>query len=258
MTTISIYGSGNTAWSLGRALASKGIRIAEVISRNEAEGQALAKALGATHQKDCHNANPEVDLLLLAVSDDAISTCAQEAQGMKALAVHTSGRTPMSALSEYGERIGVFYPLQSMKKESEMDFSEVPFLLETARKEDYTILEDLAHVLSQNVQAVDSVGRLTLHTAAVLVNNFVNHLNASARDLCESANVPFDLLFPLIEKTAQLALEGKSAEHQTGPALRNDTATIEDHRSILKNQPDLLTAYNALTHRIQQYHETKL
>jgi predicted short-subunit dehydrogenase-like oxidoreductase (DUF2520 family) len=36
----------------------------------------------------------------------------------------------------------------------------------------------------------------------------------------------------------------------TGPASRADIDTIEHHRSMLENQPDMLSAYNAIAQYI--------
>ena len=62
------------------------------------------------------------------------------------------------------------------------------------------ILKKLAKLIGSKSFPLDSSQREQLHLAAVLVNNFTNHLFAEADLICEQNNLPFDLLLPLVKK----------------------------------------------------------
>jgi predicted short-subunit dehydrogenase-like oxidoreductase (DUF2520 family) len=90
-----------------------------------------------------------------------------------------------------------------------------------------------------------------LHLAAVFVNNFSNHLFTLTKDLLKSKELPFDVLKPIIQETALKIMEMDPALAQTGPAKRGDTVSLNIHRSLLKDETQLLNLYNILTESIQ-------
>jgi predicted short-subunit dehydrogenase-like oxidoreductase (DUF2520 family) len=169
-----------------------------------------------------------------------------------ALVAHTSGATPLAVLQPYFAHSAVFYPLQTFSKNREVDFSKVPICLETAQKEDYPKLEQLARRLSDQVFALDFEKRQTLHLAAVFVNNFVNHLYTIGAGLLAENDLPFALLRPLIEETAAKIQDHAPATMQTGPAVRGDQVTLERHLTLLSNHPDLQQLYQFFSTAIQQ------
>jgi predicted short-subunit dehydrogenase-like oxidoreductase (DUF2520 family) len=71
-------------------------------------------------------------------------------------------------------------------------------------------------------------------------------------EFCKKEGLDFKLLVPLIQETAQRLDTMSPAQAQTGPAIRNDTATIEKHLALLNNNPSLKMLYQALTQSIQQ------
>ena len=93
-----------------------------------------------------------------------------------------------------------------------------------------------------------------LHTAAVFVNNFTNHLYQVGAQICEEQEVPFDLLRPLIAETAAKIESITPKEAQTGPALRNDKTTLQKHLDQLRD-PVFKNLYLTLTESIQKNDE---
>lgn len=256
MMKVGIYGNGNAAWSLGHALASKSEVQLWVSARNQEKGEALAAELGVDFIPQDKIENAELDILILAIADGAIAPTAASFDLQNTLLVHTSGPTPMDVLYNGSENVGVFYPLQTMTKGNDTEFSQVPFLIESDTDDGLSALKQLAVTLSSDIREMSSVKRLALHASAVFVNNFTNHINALAMDICEKYNVPFDLLHPLIDKTAEVAKLGKSSELQTGPAVRNDRITMMAHQSILSHSENEI--YRLLSEHIQNRHETEL
>ncbi len=71
------------------------------------------------------------------------------------------------------------------------------------------------------------------------------------------AQVPFNILNPLILETAKKATQMSVLNAQTGPAIRHDQITIEQHLEMLKkeNHKDI---YSVLSNSIQKTHGNKL
>ena len=84
------------------------------------------------------------------------------------------------------------------------------------KSKDYALLETLAKTLSKNVYAINSEQRKALHVAAVFVNNFTNHLFTIGKDFCESNQVPFEILQPLIQETVEKLKHYLQRKHKRG------------------------------------------
>ncbi|WKD86475.1 hypothetical protein KCTC32516_01850 [Polaribacter huanghezhanensis] len=190
---------------------------------------------------------PSSDVTIIAVSDDAIRQVSQEIGDRKGLIMHTSGAVDINAIA--GKRKGVFYPLQSFTKNAIINFNEIPFCLETSHKDDFNLLENVAKSIGKKIYQIDSEQRKKLHVAAVFVNNFSNHMYTIANDICEKNDVPFEILYPLIEETAKKAQSISPKDAQTGPAKRNDVQTIQNHLEQLNLQQQKI--YQLLTKSIQ-------
>ena len=164
------------------------------------------------------------------------------------MVVHTSGSVSISAIDNKN-RQGVFYPLQTFSKSKEVDFKSIPICIETKNKKDFQILEKVAKSISNIVYKINSEQRKALHIAAVFVCNFVNHLYQIGNDICIENDLPFDILKPLIQETANKIFTLSPNQAQTGPAKRKDTQTINTHMSFLsdENQKEI---YKMLTKSI--------
>jgi predicted short-subunit dehydrogenase-like oxidoreductase (DUF2520 family) len=148
---------------------------------------------------------------------------------------------------------GVLYPLQSLRKEIPGS-PVIPFLVDGNNPGSQTWLYDFAATLSDQVQVADDGTRLRLHLGAVLVNNFSNHLYALAENFCKREKIDFALLFPLIKEGAERLSYFSPGETQTGPAIRGDSATIETHRQLLDEYPDIRQLYDLFTNQLQGHY----
>lgn len=142
---------------------------------------------------------------------------------------------PIDILDKKNHR-GVFYPLQTFSKETKIKFSQVPICIEATNDKDLETLHELASKVVKNTYTISSEQRKSLHIAAVFVCNFVNHLYKIGNDICVEKYVPFEILKPLIEETANKINFLSPSQAQTGPAKRNDTKTIEEHLNSLTNE----------------------
>lgn len=239
MSKIVIAGAGRVAWHLGKRLKSKGLPIAQVVSRTAEHAAALAETLHARWAADWSEVIPDADWLLIAVRDDVIGEVGRElaAYAPGALATHTSGATPGAVLEPYFRRFGVFYPLQSFSYERTPVWSKIPFCVDARHEEDLLFLKKTAKTIGNLVYRVDDEQRAALHVAAVFANNFANHCFAVAEKLLEDKDLPFEMLHPLMEETLSKALQDSPANMQTGPAIRGDADTVSRHLELLKKYP---------------------
>jgi predicted short-subunit dehydrogenase-like oxidoreductase (DUF2520 family) len=232
MIQVSIIGSGNVAQHLIQAFAkTTEIELVQVFSRKPE----LLFSLVPNHKIiSDYNLLKAVDLIIIAVSDDAIAIVSAQITLKNQLVVHTSGSVSMDALNSKN-RHGVFYPLQTFSVSKEIDFKLIPICLEATTRKDYQILEKVAKSISDVTYNINSEERKALHVAAVFVSNFVNHLYQIGNELCLENDLSFDILKPLITETANKIQTLSPTQAQTGPAKRNDTQTINAHLSFLTN-----------------------
>jgi predicted short-subunit dehydrogenase-like oxidoreductase (DUF2520 family) len=250
---IVIIGTGNTATVLGNKIKVAGHKIVQVFGRNAQKSSELANALGADFTNHSATIYKNADLYLIAVSDRAIADVLKDFQLSGRPIAHTAGAVSRDILKPFSMKYGVFYPLQSLKK-GVTGSPDIPILIDASDNSTLEILKSLAHSLSSIVMEADDEQRLKLHMAAVFCNNFVNYLYLLMERYCSKEGLDFRLLIPLIQETGKRLGHSTPAQAQTGPAIRNDIATLERHLSLLEDHPHLKELYQLLTHSIQQHH----
>ncbi|WP_293895581.1 Rossmann-like and DUF2520 domain-containing protein [Flavobacterium sp.] len=230
MIRLSIIGSGNVAQHLIQAFSkATDIELVQVFSRKAASVSHLIPIDKVT--SDFSQLKP-VDLTIIAVSDDAIANVSKQLPFENQFIVHTSGSVSIEAIDSKN-RQGVFYPLQTFSKSKEVDFKIIPICLEAQNVKDFEILETVAKSISNTVYEINTEQRKALHIAAVFVSNFVNHLYQIGNDICIENELPFTILKPLIQETANKILTLSPEEAQTGPAKRKDTQTLNAQLNFL-------------------------
>lgn len=254
---ISIIGAGNLATQLSIRLFNKGFQIEEVYARKKNAAQELAKKIKAKTVSEIHLLSKNIDLLILAISDDAIPQVAEQLQNFPALVVHCSGSVPLTSLSAIGSNVGVLYPLQSFSKGFIVDFSQVPFFVESNTQKYVLNLSALALVVGASVQELSSEKRQQMHLAAVFANNFTNHLLTITEDLCKQNEVDFSVLQPLLYETLRKAELFGPQSAQTGPAKRNDQEVMNKHLRMLQGHDLYQKIYTFVSESIYETHRTK-
>lgn len=248
LKSVVILGSGNVASALAVAL-SFGSILRQVVSRNIAEGQAIADSVGCEFSNDFSSV-ADADIYVIAVSDKAVSEVSRWLIGRDGLVVHTAGSLPLEALDSGVRNRGILYPLQTFTKGRDADFSTIPLLLECEHEDQLTDLKSFASQISERVVCSDYDRRLRLHLAAVFVCNFVNQMYVAGEHI---AGGDAALLNPLVGETAAKLLDAESAVPlQTGPAVRGDRNTMNNHIELLnKIAPQWVETYNLLSEIIK-------
>lgn len=250
---ITFIGAGNVAWHLAKALENAGHHIDFVYSPDGQSANKLVSHLYAAEAvADLDFSSSQSEIFILAVPDAVVSEIAQEIIVPEdVVLLHTSGTLPASVLGYAATpHIGVFYPLQTFTKGKEVDFSQIPFLLEAESGKSKKYMQTLASALSKKVEWMNAQERATVHLAAVFASNFTNHLLTISRQILKESRLNTDLLQPLIAEVINKALEIGPEKAQTGPARRKDLPTMDKHMGMLEADEDLQNIYRLISQHI--------
>ncbi len=256
ISKVCILGSGNVAHHIGIALFTKGINIVQIVSRNIQTGSALAKKLDCDYTPSLENMSIQADCYLLFLPnqgiEEVLSNWPSEIS-TKAIIAHSSGSFKMEDLSKVSSNYGVFYPLQSIKKDIEIEIEKTPFLLDASNEDTYTSLAELASTISHNSYHITDEQRKKLHLAAVFINNFSNAIYSAAYSYLDKENITLDPLQAIIEKTCKALVESHPDTLQTGPAFRGELALLHEHMDMLAPYPDHSAMYQSISNYIQNH-----
>jgi len=250
---ITIIGTGNVATVVGHKLLRASHKISEVYGRSNEKTAQLAKELKAAPCYDWSDISKDADLYIIAISDNGLYELPDDFHCDK-LVVHTAGSVSKEVLKKISPRYGVFYPLQSLKKNSDADI-EIPILVDANSDADIRVLIELGTTISEEVAIANDHKRLHLHVGAVIVNNFTNHLFTLADDYCKHQDINFELLLPLIKETVGRLDTNSPSAMQTGPAIRRDITTIEKHLKLLQHEPQLKKLYQVFSDEIMERYQ---
>ena len=255
---ISLIGAGRVAHHLAHVLNAQH-QIVQIYSRSLDKAQHLAAQIGAEAIAEVEQLHSDLDLLIIAVSDQAIAQVIQEVHHdlNHVLIVHTSGSTSLAVIEHTHSRAGVFYPLQTFSFEREVNWLETPLFVEATEQQDLEALTQLANSLSNQVYQYSSKQRQTLHLAAVFACNFSNYCYDMAQQIVDAEQVDFSLLYPLILETADKATKHNPKTMQTGPAMRGDQNILQMHGQLLAraDRKDLQDIYALLSEGIFKRHQ---
>ena len=249
MISVTLVGSGNVAHHLANALSNAPN---VVLDRWVVRTPSSVLIDINTKFSEKFDEPSSSQIIILAISDDAIADYSASLNQSDALLVHTSGSVNLHHMDKKHRR-GVFYPLQTFSKNKPLEFSSIPICIEALQKEDLNLLTALADALGCKSRVISSEQRLALHLAAVFVNNFSNQMYRIAHEITDGARLDFDLLKPLILETAMKVQDLSPYQAQTGPALRKDQKTIKRHLKQFEKENHRLI-YELITKSIQQTH----
>ena len=257
MSKISIIGAGNVAWHLLESFTIAGLNVLEVYGRNPNESDAFDSFGETVFISDINKLCPDADIYFICVNDDAIEKVLDQLPFQitnNQILVHTSGARPSTILSPYALHYGCFWPLQTLSKELPIVSNEMPIIYNGSDQMTEERLGNLADQISEFCQLVEDNKKSRMHLAAVMLNNFVNHMNVRVADYCEAEGLEFSLFKSLIKETALKLDFGLPSEIQTGPARRNDKSTIEKQLVMLENHEELYKLYCLFTESIIKKH----
>ncbi len=257
---IGIVGAGAVGTALGVALDRAGWSIHAVASRDATRRERFRSLVpGARAFVDATPLVEEVELIVLAVPDDAIRAVAGELHmyGGQAM-VHTSGLLGADALAPAmaaGTQVGSFHPLVA--------FADLERAVAALHGATIAIEGDdqLLDLLARMAEAIGATpvrlapgAKPAYHAAAVLAAGGVDALLDAIVELGRVAGLDesgsLAIYGPLVEQTLANARTLGIDAALTGPATRGDRGTFTAHlRAMTAAAPAVADLYRALAER---------
>jgi len=257
---IGIVGAGAVGTALGVALTRAGWSVHAVASRDPGRRDRFRRLVEAARSfADAQSLVEEVELIILAVPDDALESVAQGVRMYSGQAmIHTSGALGSEVLAPAmaaGTQVGSFHPLVA--------FADTERAVEALRGATIAIEGDdqllallarMADVLGARPVRLAPGSKTAYHAAAVLAaGGFIALLDAIA-ELGRVAGLDeagaLAIYGPLIEGTLGNARALGIRQALTGPVTRGDEGTLRAHLATLATHtPDVLPLYRAAAER---------
>jgi predicted short-subunit dehydrogenase-like oxidoreductase (DUF2520 family) len=255
-----IIGGGAVGTALGLALTRAGWPVRAVASRDAGRRARFATMVdGARAFAEPQALIEEVELIILAVPDDAIAPLAANLRmyGGQAM-VHTSGALGAEVLAPAmaaGTQIGAFHPLVAFA-DTERAIADLRGATIAIEGDDQlaALLAEMAEAIGATAVRLAPGSKAAYHAAAVLAaGGFVALLDAIAElgrvaGLDEAGSLA--VYGPLIEGTLANARALGIRSALTGPITRGDVGTLRAHLDELAaHAPDVVELYAAAAHR---------
>lgn len=257
--SIVLIGAGNVATHLGKAFHEAGCRIRMVYSRTKESARILAESIGCPYTTNITSIDNEADIYIVSLKDSVLDHILPELVkcNSKALFVHTAGSVSIDIWKGLTHRYGVLYPMQTFSKQRDINFDNVHFFIEANTEEDTELLIKTASLISRHIFKASSEQRKYLHISAVFACNFANHMYSICEHLLTSHGLPFSAMLPLIDETAEKVHHLSPVSAQTGPAQRDDHNIMNNHLSLLKDEPEIAELYLRISENIHNYQRNK-
>ncbi|MAL16491.1 MAG: hypothetical protein CL670_10055 [Balneola sp.] len=253
---ISIIGLGRVGTALLHVFNEKGYPVISVYNHSEIE-EGFKKQYPNTlfsvgQPKDLDNLG---DLIFISVSDDAISSIAEELADqfpkLRRKVVHLSGTHSsqiLNPIKKNGANVASFHPMQAITPKTKsfegtwFDMEGDKVLLEE--------LENISHDLKAKTFRVDADAKPLLHASAVVASNYLVVLSDMVAKISAEANIPeataLNALKPLMENTIENINTLGVTDALTGPIARGDLETVKQHLKSLDSAPEVLSLYKTL------------
>jgi predicted short-subunit dehydrogenase-like oxidoreductase (DUF2520 family) len=257
---IGIVGAGAVGTALGAALHRAGWPVVAVASRDEARRERFRRLVpGARGFAEAAAILDEVELIILAVPDDAVEALAGELRlyGGQAL-VHTSGVLGAEVLDPAraaGTQIGAFHPLVAFA-DIERAIAALHGATVAIEGDDQlaALLADMAEAMGATAVRLAPGSKAAYHAAAVLAAGGFDALLDAIAELGAAAGLDeqgsLAVYGGLIEQTLGNARALGIRAALTGPMTRGDVGTLARHLDALARlAPGVLALYRAAAER---------
>lgn len=257
---IGIIGTGRAAQALALGLAPHSACAPMVWGRNTDNIRHAVDSVGSViATPDLHLLAKACDLIVIAISDDAIAGAAADLarllpQSGTRFAFHTSGRSGAAILDPLrfaGARTAAIHPAMTFTGDPAGEVARMAagyFAITGSTCEATDEAREIVRLLGGRATEVAETHRPIYHAALCHASNHLVTLIAGAAQALQRAGVeaPSALLAPLVRAALENSLaNGFSA--LSGPLVRGDAQTVAGHLGALaEHEPDLLPAYRAM------------
>ncbi|MES2702517.1 MAG: DUF2520 domain-containing protein [Bacteroidota bacterium] len=249
--TFSVIGTGNVAWFIATRLTAAGHECTGIYGRNTEASKQLAAAIGCICYGEISGYDGASDICFFAVSDGAIEKIAKSITVQDTVLVHTAGALPIGALAGASPHGGILWPIYSISKNDLPKGRNIPCAWEATSDKARALLLVAGAAISDNLFEAEYEQRKWLHVAAVIGNNFTNHLMDVCERICAENNLPFAAMTPILQQTFERVQHASPQQVQTGPAIRHDSVTVNAQMALLEDHPAWQRIYHAITASIQ-------
>jgi predicted short-subunit dehydrogenase-like oxidoreductase (DUF2520 family) len=256
---IGVIGTGRVATAIGLALAGHSTDPLRVWGRDPAKSAALAASIGrARATMHLASMGDGCDLVVLAVSDDALAPCIDDLAAVvgtvSPFAFHVSGRSGAAILAPLyakGWRTAAVHPAMTFTGDPQAEVRQMVgarFAVTGSTLQASAEARAIVAFLGGVPVDISEAHRPLYHAALCHGANHLVTLIAGAIDALSASGVddPAPLLAPLVRAALENGL-GKGMAGLSGPLLRGDAATIGGHVAALRQDcPALLPPYRAM------------
>jgi predicted short-subunit dehydrogenase-like oxidoreductase (DUF2520 family) len=250
---ICIIGTGNVAWHMNRLCLIAGHDVIQIIGRDILKAQQLRSNENTQVADNLYNITPHANVYIICVNDDMIREVASTISDLidqNAIVIHTSGSKEIDILTKIKVCKGSMWPIQSLTKGIPLDANLIPVAISTTSNVDEEKVLRFVNTIFATVHVIEDTDKPKWHLAAVMLNNFTNHIIALSQEYMITHQLDFRLMEPLLHYTIDKLSTIEAADAQTGPARRHDKATINKHIHLLHDNPEILQVYKLLTQSI--------
>lgn len=236
---VGLIGAGRAGSVIARALERVGHPCLAVSAVSDASRRRAAALLPSADVIDPMQVCERVDLILIAVPDDALASVAQglvNAGAIQArhIVVHLSGRhgvAPLAPAAEVGATVIALHPAMTLhgRLEDVERLRHCPFAV-TAADEALPIGQALVYEMGAVPHVIAESHRTLYHAALAHASNHGVTLLVQSMEMLQSIGVetPGDYLRPLAMASVEGALRDGDAA-LTGPVARGDFDTVRAH-----------------------------
>ena len=221
---VRIVGRGRAGRSFEHALGRVGVDV----EAQQGSGDAVIEA-------------DDVDLVLLAVPDDAIARASRRVRRGRAVVAHCAGSRGLDLLGDH-RRVGSVHPLMSLP-DGDTGGARLLDRCTFAVAGDPLCHELVARLGGRAIEVPDEI-RATYHAAACVAANHLVVVAAQVERLAAEIGVPVDAYWRLMRTTLANVERIGAVPALTGPAARGDATTIAAHLAALP--PDERPLYGEL------------
>ena len=248
---IILIGFGNLAYHYARALYKTNVQF-EVVAQHQKPYEAEFE--GIPFHRSIEMIPTDFDFYFLCIPDGYIKKVSKQISNIvdqTAIICHCAGTKSIKHLPAHIVNRAVLWPLQSLSHERKIDLlNNAPLFYEASNEAAEIKLLELAKMISSRVLKANFYDRKQLHLAAVFSNNFSNHLIGTAKEIVEKKKFNYDILVPILEETISKLSELNKEDAQTGPAVRGDVSTMNQHLFLLKKSSQKRGLYKMVSKSI--------
>jgi predicted short-subunit dehydrogenase-like oxidoreductase (DUF2520 family) len=259
---IGIIGAGKLAEKFALHCLSKRIDIVFITNRNQERGENLCRLLNEQLSVTTYphvvffslfDPYPSVDLIFICTSDDSILEIARNFPNNECLVSVSGNLDFVGELPQFNT--AVFYPYMSFSNNMTTSFEEIPCFIEAKNLSTIQLLNKFSAWINVETELISAEQRKKLHIAAVFANNFVNHLINIAETFLKNNNLDKSHIYPLLKETVSRLQNQSAFDSQSGPALRRDYKTMENHLNLLSEENK--TLYQVISKSIEKLHSNQ-